>query len=139
MATCTHWVYPSPKKSRIPYYEMIMCAYSRSNGDIEIRIEHKDNINATVTRHNWEMKLWRWNPAKPGYNSTEGTWKLGGTRTGYVSETSPSRRIFTNCKSGWWYAWVKYTDGYSDAPVQQVILFKHGVVIDPKPSSRPFW
>src|SRR5690606_14740764 len=123
---CTHWVYPDPKKSRIPYYEMIMCAYSRSNGDIEIRIEHKDNINATVTKHYWEMKLWRWNPAKPGYNSNMGTWKLGGTRTGYVSETSPSRRIFTNCKPGRWMIRVDYKDDYAGRmPQQQVVFLNH--------------
>lgn len=134
MAICTHWVYP--KENAIPHFEMIMCSYERGD-NIEIRIEHKDHINAPVTRHYWDMKLWRWNPAAPGYNSNMGTWKLGGTRTGYVSRTSPSSRTFTNCKPGWWYALVRYTNGYSSAPDWQAILFKHGTVIDPMPGSRP--
>lgn len=59
------------------------------------------NVNVTLTQwtpsyieaynSNWTMRLYRW---------VNGGWKLGGTRTGYVSKISPSNRTFTDVLRG---------------------------------------
>ena len=145
MATsrCTDWhTYdwvnvrrPDGRVERVYLSHLYMCVYSRDNGDLDVRIEQ---IGMIGVRLDWEMKAWRFNPLAPG--AYHGFWKLGGTRTGYVSADSMSTRIFTNCKPGWWVVTVKYADRYTDLhPGFQSIIIPHGNVTDPKPSSRPVW
>lgn len=81
------------------------CNYHKLTGgafpDVNLSIcvsEDSSNVNCSLTisppvagvdfRYDWKMELQRL-----GYN--EG-WNTIGTRTGYVSNTSPSNRTFTN-------------------------------------------
>jgi len=112
---CAYWNYPPNKYW---YWRRVMCAYSRSNGDIEVRIEHYVAEPFHDWSTDWEMRIYR--------EVSPNNWKLGGTRTGYVSMASPSRRIFTNCKPGRWMIRVDYKDDYAGRmPQQQVVFLNH--------------
>lgn len=65
------------------------CGSSRGS-DVEVTFKVWTQAHLNV-RTEWDMSL---------YRKVGGEWVLGGTRSGYVSNDSPSNRTFTNVRSG---------------------------------------
>lgn len=96
-----HWVYSykRPNGQKINCY--MQCAVSNSGSNVNVTFEEtgasgEGNAGDAGGRFDWTMKLQRRPNPHP-----ETAWTTVGTRTGYVSLSSPSNRTFTNVKSGY--------------------------------------
>lgn len=67
-----------------------LCAAS-SGSNVNVTFKEWTPSHIGASNSNWTMRLYRW---------VNGEWKLGGTRTGYVSKDSPSNRTFTDVLGG---------------------------------------
>ncbi|AFS77124.1 hypothetical protein Curi_c00420 [Gottschalkia acidurici 9a] len=78
-----------------------LCGYS-SGTDVEIRFELSTASHISIGRQDWIMYLDR--------KQSDGSWLQAGSRTGWISSSSPSDRVFTNVRSGKLRATVEMLD-----------------------------